>query len=120
MNLRYKLLLFVYIISNNSFSAASTHWLLANGRIQPQLTSPFFLRNPDDLAAFLNQSVYKQKLDRIMEELIEIKKNLTLKMNELDLYTNDLTTKIGCIPNYYLDESDLYSTITKNYLVRKI
>lgn len=48
-----------------------------------------------------------------------IKHNLTSKMDVLDEYTNDLTSKINCIPNFYLDENDLFSTIiNKSYLNR--
>ncbi|XP_053691426.1 tetratricopeptide repeat protein 17 [Sabethes cyaneus] len=99
---------------------ASTHWLLNNdGQIIPQLTSPFYLRRSYDLIAFLNQNVYKQKIDLIINELLTIKSNLTAKMNNLDAYTNDLTNKIGCIPNFYLDESDILSTIINmNYINR--
>ncbi|XP_039439102.1 tetratricopeptide repeat protein 17 [Culex pipiens pallens] len=99
---------------------ASTHWLLnTNGQIIPQLTSPFYLRRSYDLIAFLNQNVYKQKIDLIIAELLQIKSNLTAKMNNLDAYTNELTNKIGCIPNFYLDESDILSTIINmNYINR--
>lgn len=84
-----------------------------------QLTSPFYLRRSYDLIAFLNQNVYKQKIDLIIGELLAIKSNLTAKMNNLDAYTNDLTNKIGCIPNFYLDESDILSTIINmNYINR--
>ncbi|XP_058835957.1 tetratricopeptide repeat protein 17 [Topomyia yanbarensis] len=101
-------------------SEASTHWLLNNeGQIIPQLSSPFYLRRSYDLIAFLNQNVYKQKIDLIISELLAIKSNLTAKMNNLDAYTNDLTNKIGCIPNFYLDESDILSTIINmNYINR--
>lgn len=71
------------------------------------------------MVAFLNQNVYKQKIDLIISELLAIKSNLTAKMNNLDAYTNDLTNKIGCIPNFYLDESDILSTIINmNYINR--
>lgn len=63
--------------------------------------------------------MYKQKIDLIIGELLTIKANLTQKMNNLDRYTSELTGKIGCIPDYYLDESDILSTIVNpNYVAR--
>lgn len=53
-----------------------------------------------------------------MKELVIIKANLTSKMNSLDLFSNELTKKISCIPDYFIDESDLYSQLTKNYFHR--
>lgn len=53
-----------------------------------------------------------------MKELVLIKSNLTSKMNSLDLFSNELTKKISCIPDYFIDESDLYNQLTKNYFQR--
>uniref|UniRef100_A0A2M3Z729 Putative trp-phosphatase n=1 Tax=Anopheles braziliensis TaxID=58242 RepID=A0A2M3Z729_9DIPT len=111
----------VLAVSVISVAEGSTHWLLnTNGLIIPQLTSPFYLRRSYDLIAFLNQNVYKQKIDLIIGELLTIKANLTQKMNNLDRYTSELTGKIGCIPDYYLDESDILSTIVNPSYVARI
>uniref|UniRef100_A0A2M4CZZ4 Putative secreted protein n=1 Tax=Anopheles darlingi TaxID=43151 RepID=A0A2M4CZZ4_ANODA len=111
----------VLAVSVISIAEGSTHWLLnTNGLIIPQLTSPFYLRRSYDLIAFLNQNVYKQKIDLIIGELLTIKANLTQKMNNLDRYTSELTGKIGCIPDYYLDESDILSTIVNPSYVARI
>jgi hypothetical protein len=59
------------------------HWTLNEKKIIPLLSSPYYLRNPNDLVAFLNQSVFKKRLDNIMKELISIKANLTQKMNKV-------------------------------------
>jgi hypothetical protein len=53
-----------------------------------------------------------------MKELVLIKSNLTSKMNSLDLFSNELTKKISCIPEYFIDESDLYNQLNKNYFQR--
>lgn len=53
-----------------------------------------------------------------MKELVLIKSNLTSKMNSLDLFSNELTKKISCIPDYFIDESDLYNQLTKSYFQR--
>ena len=53
-----------------------------------------------------------------MKELVTIKANLTSKMNSLDLFSNELTKKISCIPEYFIDESDLYNQLTKHYFHR--
>lgn len=76
------------------------------------------MKNSNDLVAFLNQSVYKKKLDDLMKELIMIKSNLTQKMNRLDLFSNDFPKKISCIPDYFIDESDLYNQLSKSYFHR--
>lgn len=76
------------------------------------------MKNSHDLVAFLNQSAYKKKLDDLMKELVLIKANLTSKMNSLDLFSNELTKKISCIPEYFIDESDLYNQLTRNYFHR--
>ena len=35
------------------------------------------------------------------------------KMNKLDLFSNELPNRIHCIPDYFIDESDLYSVLNK-------
>lgn len=53
-----------------------------------------------------------------MKELVLIKSNLTSKMNSLDLFSNELTKKISCIPDYFIDENDLFNQLTKSYFQR--
>lgn len=53
-----------------------------------------------------------------MNELIRIKSNLTEKMNRLDTFSNDLPLKISCIPEFFIDESDLYNQLSKSYFNR--
>lgn len=53
-----------------------------------------------------------------MKELIMIKSNLTQKMNRLDLFSNELPNKISCIPEFFIDESDLYNQLSKSYFNR--
>lgn len=53
-----------------------------------------------------------------MKELIMIKSNLTQKMNRLDLFSNELPNKISCIPEFFIDESDLYNQLSKGYFHR--
>lgn len=53
-----------------------------------------------------------------MKELITIKSNLTEKMNRLDTFSNDLPLKISCIPEFLIDESDLYNQLSKSYFKR--
>ncbi|XP_052865460.1 tetratricopeptide repeat protein 17 [Anopheles cruzii] len=122
MLLRKNLFVLLILLAHDGGSVeGSTHWLLnTDGLIIPQLSSPFYLRRSYDLIAFLNQHVYKQKIDLIIGELLAIKSNLTAKMNNLDQYTNELTSKIGCIPDYYLDESDILSTIVNPSYVSRI
>jgi hypothetical protein len=54
-----------------------------------------------------------------MKELIMIKSNLTQKMNRLDLFSNELPNKISCIPEFFIDESDLSTNqFSKSYFNR--
>ena len=53
-----------------------------------------------------------------MKELIMIKSNLTQRMNRLDLFSNELPNKISCIPEFFIDESDLYNQLSKSYFNR--
>lgn len=53
-----------------------------------------------------------------MKELVSIKSNLTQKMNRLDLFSNELPNKISCIPEFFIDESDLYNQLSKSYFHR--
>lgn len=54
-----------------------------------------------------------------MKELTIIKSNLTQKMNRLDLFSNELPNKISCcLPEFFIDESDLYNQLSKSYLHR--
>lgn len=54
-----------------------------------------------------------------MNQLIMIKSNLTQKMNRLDSFSNELPNKISCIPEFFIDESDLFvNQLSKTYLQR--
>lgn len=112
-----------------------------------QLTSPYYMKNSNDLVAFLNQSIHKvskrninsrlsleidnfliiqslvcrfqKKLDDLMSQLMLINKNLTWKMSKLDEQSNDLPDRISCIPEYFImDSSDLSGQLPKEYLER--
>ncbi|CRL04773.1 CLUMA_CG017833, isoform A [Clunio marinus] len=114
-----KLVTVCFIINCLPSCQSVTHWIQSNELIIPLLSSPYYLKNSHDLVAFLNQSVYKKKLDDLMKELILIKSNLTQKMNRLDLFSNELPNKISCIPEFFIDESDLsMNQLSKTYLNR--
>lgn len=84
-----------------------------------KLTSPFYLRRPNDLIAFLNQTDFKKKIDEIVTEFSDIKMQVLNKMNKLDVITTDLTQKTSCILNYYLDEGEFFTTtLTRSYMNR--
>lgn len=54
-----------------------------------------------------------------MNQLLMIKSNLTQKMNRLDSFSNELPHKISCIPEFFIDESDLFvNQLSKTYLER--
>lgn len=69
--------------------------------------------------AFLNQSDFKKKIDEIVSEFSTIKMQVLNKMSKLDIITSDLTTKTSCILNYYLDETEFFTTtLTRSYMNR--
>uniref|UniRef100_A0A7G3AW24 Ribosome biogenesis protein NOP53 n=1 Tax=Lutzomyia longipalpis TaxID=7200 RepID=A0A7G3AW24_LUTLO len=100
--------------------SATNHWLLTKeGKIQPQVDSPYFLRRPDDLIAFLNQSKHQQQVDTLYAELLHIKTDLRMKINHVDSYTVDFMYQTKCIVQYFLQESDLLNSVTtRSYLSR--
>lgn len=66
--------------------------------------------------AFLNQSDFKRRIDEIVHEFTLIKDEVLKHMNELDSITTDLSSKTSCILNYYLDESEFFTTtLTQTY-----
>ena len=86
----FKFTLFCFVCYNvwPMYGISVSHWHLENDKIVPLLTSPYYLKNSDDLIAFLNQSVYKKKLDELMKELVLIKSNLTGKYHQNLLHLN--------------------------------
>uniref|UniRef100_A0A6B2E8W0 Putative conserved secreted protein n=1 Tax=Phlebotomus kandelakii TaxID=1109342 RepID=A0A6B2E8W0_9DIPT len=100
--------------------SATNHWLLTKeGKIQAQVDSPYFLRRPDDLIAFLNQSKYQQLVDSLYAELLHIKTDLRMKINNVDQNTVDFMYQTKCIVQYFLQESDLLNSVTtRSYLSR--
>ncbi|XP_063700362.1 tetratricopeptide repeat protein 17 [Culicoides brevitarsis] len=116
----HKLLIILLFLVVKFWSSldATTHWKVnyENKKIQPQFTSPFYLKQPSNLMAFLNQSDFKKRIDEIVHEFTVIKEEVLKHMNELDTITTDLSSKTSCILNYYLDESEFFSTtLTHTY-----
>ncbi|XP_059616798.1 tetratricopeptide repeat protein 17 [Phlebotomus argentipes] len=110
----------LFIVNFFLVISATNHWLLTKeGKIQAQVDSPYFLRRPDDLIAFLNQSKYQQLVDSLYAELLHIKTDLRMKINHVDSYTVDFMYQTKCIVQYFLQESDLLNSVTtKTYLSR--
>uniref|UniRef100_A0A336K551 CSON012177 protein n=1 Tax=Culicoides sonorensis TaxID=179676 RepID=A0A336K551_CULSO len=115
----HKLLIILLFLVSSLY--ATTHWKVnsENGKILPQFTSPYYLKQPNNLMAFLNQSDFKKRLDEIVQEFTEIKEVVLKHMNDLDTITTDLSSKTSCILNYYLDETEFFTTtLTHTYLNR--
>ncbi|GAB0098853.1 uncharacterized protein DMENIID0001_146570 [Sergentomyia squamirostris] len=100
--------------------SATNHWLLTKeGKIEPQMDSPYYLRRPEDLIAFLNQSKYQEMVDSLYAELLEIKTDLRMKINNVDSFTVDFMYQTKCIVQYFLQENDLLNSVTtRTYLNR--
>jgi len=59
---------------------AVNHWIISvDGKIQPKIDSPFFLRRPHDLVAFLRQSEYLQLIILLNAKLLLLKTELVKK-----------------------------------------
>ncbi|KAG4073177.1 hypothetical protein HA402_002566 [Bradysia odoriphaga] len=99
---------------------AVNHWIVSvDGKIQPKIDSPFFLRRPNDLVAFLRQSEYLQLIILLNAKLLLLKTELVKKMEEANTYTIDFMYQTECIINYLVQETDMYSTLkAKKYFNR--
>ncbi|KAJ6639680.1 Tetratricopeptide repeat protein 17 [Pseudolycoriella hygida] len=99
---------------------AVNHWIVSvEGKIQPKIDSPFFLRRPNDLVAFLRQSEYLQMIILLNAKLLLLKTELIKKMEQSNTYTIDFMYQTDCIINYLVQESDMYSTLkAKKYFNR--
>lgn len=84
-----------------------------------QIDSPFFLRRPHDLVAFLRQSEYLQLIILLNAKLLLLKTELVKKMEQSNTYTIDFMYQTECIINYLVQETDMYSTLkAKKYFNR--
>lgn len=84
-----------------------------------QIESPYYMRRPDDLLAFLKQSEYLNLIAMLNAKLLLIKTELIKKMEQSNSYTIDFMYQTECIINYFLQDNDLYSTLkSKKYLNR--
>lgn len=73
-----------------------------------QIESPYYLRRPDDLAAFLRQTDYLHLIAMLNAKLLLIKTELIKKMEQSNSYTIDFMYQTECIINYFLQDNDLY------------
>lgn len=149
MLMKKSIITWIFIYNLSLQVSASTHFIVKEGMIEPQvkiqsinvyitifnllttiftisiktqIDSPYHLRRPHDLVAFLDQSNYKTKIDSLFEELMSIKNDLMSKMNHLDRYKSEFMGQYQekCSLNYYLKIEDLYSTITTKKYIKRI
>lgn len=85
-----------------------------------QIDSPFYLRRPHDLEAFLRQSEYLQFIVIINAKLLIIKTELVEKMEQSNAYTIEFMYQTDCIINYFLQDTDVYSTVWKKKYLNRI
>lgn len=53
-----------------------------------------------------------------MNQLLLIKSNLTTKMTKLDSLFSELPNRISCIPDFFMDDSDLILQLSIQYFQR--
>lgn len=84
-----------------------------------QIDSIFYLRRPDDLAAFLHQYDYKQIIKAINAQLLALQLEITDKVQQSTFFQVEIMSHTECLIYYSLKEDDMYSTLKdKKYLNR--
>lgn len=84
-----------------------------------QIESPYYMRRPDDLHAFLQQSENLNRIATLNAKLLKIKTELIRKMQQSNTYSIEYMYQTECINIHFLQDFDLFSTLTsKKYLNR--
>uniref|UniRef100_A0A1B6GM84 Tetratricopeptide repeat protein 17 n=1 Tax=Cuerna arida TaxID=1464854 RepID=A0A1B6GM84_9HEMI len=104
---------------------ASTHWVVTeNGKIQPQLDSPFHMRRPYDLLSLLEQERRAMEIERLYHEMVQRKVAIDEEWAGLESATeleNRLyTTDPDCLrAGKPLSDIDLYTSLAADGLGRE-
>lgn len=84
-----------------------------------QVDSIFYLRRPDDLAAFLNQFDYRQTITSINAQLLAMQMEITDKVQQSTYFQVEIMSHTDCLIYYSIKEEELYSSLKdKKYFNR--
>lgn len=98
---------------------ASNHWILKDERIVQKLDSPFFMREPSNLIAFLEQMRYNEYVERSYLELLRKREQIVEHLRFSMRFGEDLAEQAKCAMDYYLLEKRMsYLKITPDQLKR--
>ncbi|XP_017870559.1 PREDICTED: tetratricopeptide repeat protein 17 [Drosophila arizonae] len=98
---------------------ACNHWVLNDEQIVQKLDSPFFMREPHNLIAFLEQIRYNEYVERSYLELLRKREQIVEHLRFSMRFGEDLAEQAKCAMDYYLLEKRMsYLKITPDQLKR--
>ncbi|KAH8396150.1 hypothetical protein KR222_004134 [Zaprionus bogoriensis] len=98
---------------------ASNHWVLKDERIVQKLDSPFFMREPHNLIAFLEQMRYNEYVERSYLELLRKREQIVEHLRFSMRFGEDLAEQAKCAMDYFLLEKRMsYLKLTPEQLKR--
>ncbi|KAH8264709.1 hypothetical protein KR044_001822 [Drosophila immigrans] len=93
--------------------ASSNHWVLKDDHIVQKLDSPFFMREPHNLIAFLEQIRYNDYVERSYVELLRKREQIAEHLRFSMRFGEDLAEQAKCAMDFYLLEKSMsYLKIT--------
>ncbi|XP_055845029.1 tetratricopeptide repeat protein 17 [Episyrphus balteatus] len=100
--------------------AAVNHWVVNdNGKILQKIDSPFYMREPNNLIAFLDQIKYNDVVESTYLELLRQREKMAEQINFSIQFGMEIIDQAKCALDYYVIEKQISSTkITKDYLKR--
>lgn len=100
--------------------AAVNHWVLnENGKILQKIDSPFYMREPNNLIAFLDQIKYNDVVEGTYLELLRQREKMAEQINFSIKFGMEIIDQAKCALDYYVIEKQISSTkITKDYMKR--
>ncbi|KAH8235471.1 hypothetical protein KR032_001021 [Drosophila birchii] len=98
---------------------ACNHWVLREEQIVPKLDSPFHMREPQNLAAFLEQIRYSEYVERSYLDLLRKREQIVEHLRFSMRFGEDLAEQAKCAMDYYMLEKRMsYLKITPEQLKR--
>ncbi|XP_030386525.1 uncharacterized protein LOC115633260 [Scaptodrosophila lebanonensis] len=102
-----------------SLTSASNHWVLKDARIVQKLDSPFHMRDPKNLIAFLAQIRYNEYVERSYLDLLRKREQIVDHLRFSMRFGEDLVEQAKCAMDYYMLEKRMsYLKITPEQLKR--
>ncbi|EDW27447.1 GL20274 [Drosophila persimilis] len=99
--------------------SASNHWVLKEDEITQKLDSPFHMREPQNLIAFLEQIRYNEYVERSYLDLLRKREQIVEHLRFSMRFGEDLAEQAKCAMDYYMLEKRMsYLKITPDQLKR--